>query len=209
MAGVTWFPVTDGQLHSSSRRRRRRLRIESGHRLSRHGRDRVARQYHARRRRLQIRRRRQDLEAHRPAPARRRSREFASIPQIRSGLCRRVRGSLRATNPIAAFSAPPTAAHLETHPCIATNTPAAVDRSGDGSAQPAGAVRVDLGLFTTARPWTFSSGGPASGLFKSTDGGDTWTEITRNRISQRRLGKINVSHVGGGFVARVRDGRSR
>ena len=30
------------------------------------------------------------------------------------------------------------------------------------------------------RPWAFESGGPASGLFKSTDGGDTWAEITRN-----------------------------
>ena len=30
------------------------------------------------------------------------------------------------------------------------------------------------------KPWTFESGGPASGLFKSTDGGDTWAEITRS-----------------------------
>ncbi len=29
-------------------------------------------------------------------------------------------------------------------------------------------------------PYSMSSGGPGSGLFKSTDGGDTWTEITRN-----------------------------
>jgi photosystem II stability/assembly factor-like uncharacterized protein len=29
-------------------------------------------------------------------------------------------------------------------------------------------------------PWTFESGGPGSGIFKSTDGGDTWREITRN-----------------------------
>jgi photosystem II stability/assembly factor-like uncharacterized protein len=29
-------------------------------------------------------------------------------------------------------------------------------------------------------PWYMSSGGPGSGLFKSTDGGDTWKEITRN-----------------------------
>jgi photosystem II stability/assembly factor-like uncharacterized protein len=28
--------------------------------------------------------------------------------------------------------------------------------------------------------WQMSSGGPGSGIFKSTDGGDTWTEITRN-----------------------------
>ena len=29
-------------------------------------------------------------------------------------------------------------------------------------------------------PWSMSSGGPGSGLFKSTDGGDSWIEITRN-----------------------------
>ena len=29
--------------------------------------------------------------------------------------------------------------------------------------------------------YQMSSGGPGSGLFKSTDGGDTWTEITRNK----------------------------
>ncbi len=27
-------------------------------------------------------------------------------------------------------------------------------------------------------PWSLTSGGPGSGLFKSTDGGDTWTELT-------------------------------
>jgi photosystem II stability/assembly factor-like uncharacterized protein len=30
------------------------------------------------------------------------------------------------------------------------------------------------------REYTMSSGGPGSGMFKSTDGGETWTEITRN-----------------------------
>ncbi|MEY2532061.1 MAG: hypothetical protein QOI96_2146, partial [Verrucomicrobiota bacterium] len=30
------------------------------------------------------------------------------------------------------------------------------------------------------KPWTLESGGPGSGIFKSTDGGDTWNEITRN-----------------------------
>ena len=29
-------------------------------------------------------------------------------------------------------------------------------------------------------PYSLSSGGPGSGLFRSTDGGDTWTELTRN-----------------------------
>lgn len=31
------------------------------------------------------------------------------------------------------------------------------------------------------KEYTMSSGGPGSGLFKSTDGGETWTEVTRNR----------------------------
>ncbi len=30
------------------------------------------------------------------------------------------------------------------------------------------------------KPWDLESGGPGSGLFKSTDGGDTWTELTHN-----------------------------
>ena len=30
------------------------------------------------------------------------------------------------------------------------------------------------------KEYTMSSGGPGSGMFKSTDGGDSWTEITRN-----------------------------
>ena len=43
-------------------------------------------------------------------------------------------------------------------------------------------------------PWTLSSGGPASGFFKSTDGGDTWTEITRNPgLPRGVLGKITVT----------------
>lgn len=43
-------------------------------------------------------------------------------------------------------------------------------------------------------PWSLSSGGPDSGLFKSTDGGDTWTEITRNSgLPKGVVGKIGVS----------------
>lgn len=44
------------------------------------------------------------------------------------------------------------------------------------------------------RPWGFESGGPGSGLFKSTDGGDTWTEITRNQgLPRGTVGKIGVA----------------
>ena len=43
-------------------------------------------------------------------------------------------------------------------------------------------------------PWYMSSGGPGSGLFKTTDGGDTWTEITRNHgLPGGIVGKIGVT----------------
>jgi photosystem II stability/assembly factor-like uncharacterized protein len=42
--------------------------------------------------------------------------------------------------------------------------------------------------------YQMSSGGPGSGLFKSTDGGETWTEITRNPgMPKGVIGRIGVS----------------
>jgi photosystem II stability/assembly factor-like uncharacterized protein len=42
--------------------------------------------------------------------------------------------------------------------------------------------------------WTMSSGGPGSGLYKSTDGGDHWQEITRNPgLPAGMDGKIGVA----------------
>ncbi len=44
------------------------------------------------------------------------------------------------------------------------------------------------------REFQMSSGGPGSGLFKSTDGGETWTEITRNPgMPKGLIGKIGVA----------------
>lgn len=43
-------------------------------------------------------------------------------------------------------------------------------------------------------PWKLNSGGPGSGFFKSTDGGETWTELTRNPgLPKGTLGKIGVA----------------
>ena len=43
-------------------------------------------------------------------------------------------------------------------------------------------------------PWSLNSGGPGSKLFKTTDGGDTWTEITRNPgLPTGIIGKIGVA----------------
>jgi photosystem II stability/assembly factor-like uncharacterized protein len=43
-------------------------------------------------------------------------------------------------------------------------------------------------------PFSLSSGGPGSGLFKTTDGGDSWVEISRNPgLPKNVLGKIGVA----------------
>jgi photosystem II stability/assembly factor-like uncharacterized protein len=43
-------------------------------------------------------------------------------------------------------------------------------------------------------PYGFDSGGAGSGIFKSTDGGDTWTEITRNDgLPKGVIGKIGIT----------------
>ena len=43
-------------------------------------------------------------------------------------------------------------------------------------------------------PWDEESGGPSSGLFKSTDGGDSWTDVTHNPgMPTGMVGKICVS----------------
>ncbi|MCA1632262.1 MAG: glycosyl hydrolase [Acidobacteria bacterium] len=44
------------------------------------------------------------------------------------------------------------------------------------------------------RPWSLESGGPGSGFFKSTDGGDTWTELTRAPGMPRGVvGKVGIA----------------
>jgi photosystem II stability/assembly factor-like uncharacterized protein len=43
-------------------------------------------------------------------------------------------------------------------------------------------------------PWTFTSGGPGSGLYKTTDGGAHWTNISKHAgFAHGMLGKIGVS----------------
>ncbi|MBV9762121.1 MAG: hypothetical protein JO340_16275 [Acidobacteriaceae bacterium] len=44
------------------------------------------------------------------------------------------------------------------------------------------------------KPWDLESGGPGSGLFKSTDGGDTWTELTHNPgMPKGVIGNVSVT----------------
>ena len=43
------------------------------------------------------------------------------------------------------------------------------------------------------QPWNFSSGGPGSGLYRSSDEGATWTELKGNGLPDGLLGRIDVS----------------
>jgi photosystem II stability/assembly factor-like uncharacterized protein len=44
------------------------------------------------------------------------------------------------------------------------------------------------------KPWTLESGGAGSGIFKSTDGGDTWSEITRNPgLPKSTIGIVGIT----------------
>jgi photosystem II stability/assembly factor-like uncharacterized protein len=52
------------------------------------------------------------------------------------------------------------------------------------------------------QPWHFSSGGPGSGLYKSTDGGLTWKQITAHGLPDGPLGRIGLA-VPGGSSGRV------
>ncbi|MFC1575716.1 WD40/YVTN/BNR-like repeat-containing protein [Gemmatimonadota bacterium] len=72
------------------------------------------------------------------------------------------------------------------------------DRSGavDISVHPSNPNIVFAALWEAWRKsWGMSSGGPGSGLFRSTDGGESWEEITRNPgLPQEGLiGKIGVA----------------
>jgi photosystem II stability/assembly factor-like uncharacterized protein len=43
------------------------------------------------------------------------------------------------------------------------------------------------------KPWTLESGGPGSGLYRSADGGDTWTKLTGNGLPDGILGRFGVA----------------
>jgi photosystem II stability/assembly factor-like uncharacterized protein len=51
-------------------------------------------------------------------------------------------------------------------------------------------------------PWSLNSGGPGSGLYKSTDGGSTWTRLEGHGLPSGIMGRIGVS-VSGADSSRV------
>ena len=52
-------------------------------------------------------------------------------------------------------------------------------------------------------PWSLSSGGAGSGLYKSTDGGESWTLLSGHGLPETVLGKIGISVAAGSGGRRV------
>ncbi len=46
-------------------------------------------------------------------------------------------------------------------------------------------------------PWFLQSGGPGSGLWRSTDGGETWTQVTGNGLPGTELGRLGIAFAPG------------
>ena len=79
------------------------------------------------------------------------------------------------------------------------------DKSGaiDLSVDPHNSNVVFAALYQIQRsPWGLESGGPGSGLYRSTDGGNSWTHLEKKGLPEGILGRIGVS-VSGADSSRV------
>jgi photosystem II stability/assembly factor-like uncharacterized protein len=72
------------------------------------------------------------------------------------------------------------------------------------AADPDNAKTVFAAMWEMQRtPWSMSSGGPGSGLYKSTDAGATWAPVTGHGLPETVLGKIGVAVAAGTGGRRV------
>jgi photosystem II stability/assembly factor-like uncharacterized protein len=64
----------------------------------------------------------------------------------------------------------------------------------DLAADPHNSKIVYAALWQVRRqPWNFSSGGPGSGLYRSLDGGVTWTQLSGHGLPEGILGRIDIA----------------
>ena len=181
-------------------RRDRGRAVRPERRLRRHGRELHPRQRLARRRRLPVDRRRQDLDARRPA------RHAADRPRPRppAGPRPRLRGRARPRlGPERRARRLPLAGRRE------DLVEGPLRRRQDGRRATSRWTRRTRASSTPRSgrsqrtPWSLESGGPGSGLCKTTDGGDTWKKLDGKGLPKGPWGQIGVDRLAGADPERV------
>ena len=194
--------------HQLLGRRRRGLRIESRRRLHRHGRVVHPRQHHAGRRRLQVDRRRQDLDERRLPRTSTPSRRSASTPPTPTSSSWRASASTAGRATSAACSRAPTAARPGRRCCSATTRPAR-STSRSTASNPNVMFAAHVGgvsrripdverrprAAASSSPPTAARRGPRSRATKGMPAG--------------MVGRIGVALTGGGLEPRLRARRER
>ena len=173
-AGTSWTNISDGFFEAGSIGAIEVASVRSERDLRRHRIGVPARQHLAGRRDVQVHRRRQDLAAHRPAQ-RRHDRPHQDPPdQPESRLRRGARQPLRAEQGARRLSSRDGGQTWELVHNISDRT-GAVDLTMDVK----NPNMLIAAMWTVERkPWSIDSGSTEGGLFRTTDGGDTWQKLT-------------------------------
>ena len=157
-----------------------------------HGRELHPRQRLARRRRLQVDRRRQDLDARRPRATRGRSARIRVHPRDPDLVYVAALGHAFGPEPGARrLPLARTAARPGTKVLFVDDKTGAV-RPRDGSVEPARPLRRHSGR-CSARPGASRAAARAAACARSTDGGDTWKKLDGKGLPKGLWGRIGVS----------------
>ena len=198
--GHAWTPIFDHASPLGSIGAIAVSRLRSERHLRRHGRIGAPRRRLVRRRRLEVDRCGQDLDARRldRQPAHRAHRDRSARSERGAG--GRAGARLRTERTSAACSARPMAAP----PGGRSSTGDAESGAIDLAADPDNPSTVFAALWQcSASRGSWTSGGQGSGLYKSTDEGLTWTPVTGHGLPETVLGKIGISVAAGTGGRRV------
>ena len=173
-------------------------------RVARHRRSEHATELELGRRRLQVAptaaRRGRTWDSRTPAP----SRASWSIRRTRTSSTSPRRDISGGRTPSVACSRRPTAARRGRRCCSSTRTPA---RPISSSTRPTRRCSTRRCISASARTWGFNGGGPGLDIYKTIDGGATWTKLTTG-LPAGDKGRIGLSLYADRSRGRLRDDRS-
>ena len=203
-AGRTWAPVFDSQPIASIGAIARGS-VEPGRRVRRHGRGGHAVADLLRQRHVQVDRRRQDVDAHRPrqhAADRPGASWTRAIPNV---VFVAALGHVYGPNPDRGVFRSRDGGATWQKVLFKNENVGAIDLAID----PRNSQVIYASLWNTRRPpWSIypPSYGPGSGLYKSTDGGTTWNQLTAG-LPTEGVGRIGIADCAEQSEPRLRDRR--